>query len=396
MKPWLAGCLLAATVAPFSGAVPADGAGKAPEPRWSCAWPDPATGAPLAIPFSADALVVIRPGHTATLECLGEGGRPARFCVLPDTDAGQAAAPSDGWMARLAVRMPAEGQPVLRRMRLEFQDHPARPVTVWFLPPVDARAGADGFGMLRAGGLEIGQYRSPSASGTPKVKNNPADYRPPALFMVMPPEAMEAELAPGFRLGDWVVPSEGSGARHTRAAPVNYRLWQSVGTVRRALAARGVAPGALRIISGYRAPAYNRGAGSGWYGRHAYGDAVDFYLDTRGDGRTGDLDGDGRVDRRDALWTIGLLEELMADGHIPTGGLGAYTFTGGKRVTWHYDQRGHRATWGFHTDAAGKRTEFSWQSRRFAELDRREEREARERARQEGRPYSPPRREPLP
>ncbi len=101
-------------------------------------------------------------------------------------------------------------------------------------------------------------------------------------------------------------------------------------------------------------------------------------------------------DRRDAYPVVALLEDLQDDGKIPMGGIGIYNTVGGDHeVTMHLDMRGHRATWGYLTDARGRRSEFAWQSVRFAELDRHEEDLAAERARKDGRPYSRPRREPL-
>ena len=166
--------------------------------------------------------------------------------------------------------------------------------------------------------------------------------------------------------------------------------------MRQELEQRGIPAGAMKLISMFRSPPYNRSVGSNAYGRHIYGDAFDFYIDIEGDGKASDLNHDRKRDRRDAYPIVALLEDLQDDGKIPMGGIGIYSTVGGDHeVTMHLDMRGHRATWGYLTDARGRRSEFAWQSVRFAELDRHEEDLAAERARKEGRPYSRPRREPL-
>jgi hypothetical protein len=132
--------------------------------------------------------------------------------------------------------------------------------------------------------------------------------------------------------------------------------------------------------------------------RSIYGDAFDFYIGLADDNiKAADLNRDGKLDRRDAWPLVRLIEDLQADGKIPMGGVGVYNTSGGDHeVTLHVDLRGHRATWGYFYGASGKQSEFAWASRRFADLDRRDEKTAAERAARENRKYAPPSREQLP
>jgi hypothetical protein len=220
------------------------------------------------------------------------------------------------------------------------------------------------------GGEDLGRYPDPSRSGVEKVRTHPEAYAPPAWFVRIDPALAEHRITPTLRLGDLVVPDEETGERHSPWAPVRYDTLAAIERFREALRAAGIEPRALRILSLYRAPRYNRSIGSGRYSRHIYGDAFDFVIDADGDGDMDDLTGDGRVDREEALRLIALIEDLQADGDIPIGGIGAYTFAGGDySCTMHLDLRGHRARWAFHHRADGRRREFSWTSRRFARQD---------------------------
>ena len=153
----------------------------------------------------------------------------------------------------------------------------------------------------------------------------------------------------------------------------------------------------MKLISFFRAPGYNRMVGSNAFGRHIYGDAFDFYIDLEGDEKSSDLNGDGKVDRRDAYRIVALIEKLQAEGRLPIGGIGVYHTIGGDHgLTMHLDTRGHRATWGYLYSAGGRRSEFSWASRSLPELDRADEAAAAARAARDGKPYRPPNREQLP
>ncbi|MDR1520111.1 MAG: hypothetical protein LBU23_08245 [Planctomycetota bacterium] len=377
-------CGLAGLIVPLAAA--AEPAG---EVALRCRWPAPA-GESLELVFSANPLILVQAGAEFEISAVSAD--------FPETDL-------------IVMR---DGLP-LRRERTLFFTAPEQP-GAYYLGLAAAAPGGNrektlcvviahraeekrtGEGSeLFVDGERIGRYRHPSRSGNLKVKKHPESYRPPVWWLKLTPGNSTFEVVPGLAAGDLVSPPEDGGPRHTDLAPVCYPMWLAIRSLREALPALGLPAESLRIISMFRSPAHNRGIGSNSFSRHLYGDAFDFYIGLDGSGKAADLNHDGRLDHRDAYPLIGLMEDLQAEGKIPLGGLGVYNTVGGDHeVTLHLDLRGHRATWGYIYGASGKRSEFAWASRRFADLDRRDEQEAAGQAARENRKYLPPRREPLP
>jgi len=375
--------LLAAAVMALAAATQASAAEPA---AIECRWQDPTSGMPLSVRVADAALVAVAPGAFVEI-------------ILPQ-----------GVMARLAgdrlfvdsfrIAAPANPGPGFIDFTLET-GNAGTPIRLCLYAAHTARtrpSGSPAGTILSVEDEEIGLYRRPQDSPTEKVKGNPASYAPPRLFLRMTPETEGLAVWPGVRLRDLVIPTESTGERHTQLVPVNYPMWRAIGTVRRALEEQGIPGDALKLLSVFRTPPYNRSVGSGAYGRHVYGDAFDFYVDSTGDGMMDNLTGTGRPgDRSDALWLVGLIEELQGAGRLPPGGVGAYTYAGGpRRAAVHVDLRGHRATWGSHRDAAGRASGFAWQSRVFAAEDAQEEAERRAKAAAKGESFSAARREALP
>jgi hypothetical protein len=74
---------------------------------------------------------------------------------------------------------------------------------------------------------------------------------------------------------------------------------------------KGLPGESLRIMSGFRTPDYNRTVGNETtWSRHLAGDAADVFVDKNGDDRMDDLNGDGRVNRRDARFLLGIVESM--------------------------------------------------------------------------------------
>jgi hypothetical protein len=89
--------------------------------------------------------------------------------------------------------------------------------------------------------------------------------------------------------------------------------------------------------------------------RHQYGDAADVIIDSDGDGRMDDLNGDGRVDLRDIApitSAIARIEERYAEF---VGGLGMYSAMGPRGPFAHVDVRGTSARWEEASKAKGSR-----------------------------------------
>jgi hypothetical protein len=76
-----------------------------------------------------------------------------------------------------------------------------------------------------------------------------------------------------------------------------------------------------------------------------YGDATDVFVDNNRDGWTDDVNGDGRVDIRDAEVVARAVERVEAGHPALVGGLGIYPATGAHGPFTHVDVRGRRARW---------------------------------------------------
>lgn len=107
--------------------------------------------------------------------------------------------------------------------------------------------------------------------------------------------------------------------------------------------------GRFTIMSGYRTPYYNALIGNETgYSRHLYGDAMDIYIDDDGDGRMDDINGDGRVDRKDAIVMLNAAEKIDRSplwGWLK-GGAGVYNANQAHGPYIHIDTRGYVARWG--------------------------------------------------
>jgi len=105
----------------------------------------------------------------------------------------------------------------------------------------------------------------------------------------------------------------------------------------------------LTVMSGFRTPRYNQGGGNTQgranLSRHMYGDAADVFVDNDRDGSTDDVNGDGRVDVRDAEVVARAAERVEAANPALVGGIGIYVACCGHGPFTHVDVRGKRARW---------------------------------------------------
>jgi uncharacterized protein YcbK (DUF882 family) len=104
----------------------------------------------------------------------------------------------------------------------------------------------------------------------------------------------------------------------------------------------------MQVMSGFRTPQYNGGGGNGRSGvsRHMYGDAADVFVDNDQNGRMDDLNGDGRVDHRDAQVILEAVERVERRHPRFAGGGGVYRANAAHGPFAHIDVRGWRARWG--------------------------------------------------
>ncbi len=115
------------------------------------------------------------------------------------------------------------------------------------------------------------------------------------------------------------------------------------------LRAHGYRADRLHVMSGFRTPQYNQSGGDpsgrAERSRHQYGDAADVWVEN-GSGVMADLNGDGRIDTRDAAVLAAAAERVEQAHPELVGGVGIYRGTGAHGPFVHIDTRGQRARWG--------------------------------------------------
>ncbi len=354
-----------------------------------CRWLSPNDRRTMDLSFAGNPLVVMLPGESLQVAAEADG-QPGRLAVIKDGKIIR----EDTVLNFTAPEKP--GAFYISVAAVAGEQNRRGEICVLVPHKATARRSNQGW-LVRVDETPIGEYRQASASGNAKVKDNPDSYQPPVWWMRITDMNASFEVSPGVKADDLVAPSEDTGTKHTDIVPVCYSMWTAITTLRNGLSARGIPGSALRVISGFRTPPYNRSIGSNAFGRHVYGDAFDFYINLAGGEniKAADLNRDGKLDRRDAYPIVAVIEDLQAEGKLPMGGIGVYNTIGGDHeVSLHLDVRGHRATWCY-INGAGHRNEACWQSRHFSNLDREDEDKAVRRAAEEGRSYSRPHREPL-
>lgn len=188
-------------------------------------------------------------------------------------------------------------------------------------------------------GYQIGEYITTPLRGL-------QSYAPPRGFIRLTPENAGAKVSDRYTLRDFQCKLDG-GSKFLVLRPealIKLELMQQK------LAKRSrVAFKKFTIMSGFRTPFYNSKIGNETgYSRHLYGDAMDIYVDSNGDGRMDDINRDGRVNQRDAALLLAVAEEIddSADWGWLKGGAGVYRANEAHGPFLHIDTRGYVARWG--------------------------------------------------
>jgi len=186
-------------------------------------------------------------------------------------------------------------------------------------------------------GYRIGTYRAQPLRGDPA-------YLPPEGFVEVSTDDHEVLVSPHFTLGEFLCKQPGDPRYLVLSQPLLAKLELILEAVNEA----GIHAPGLTVMSGYRTPFYNRSIGNTTdYSRHLYGDAADIYIDTDGDGRMDDLNGDGANSVADAAVLARVVDELAARGRpgYRAGGMSAYRPTHAHGGFVHVDARGQQARW---------------------------------------------------
>lgn len=172
-------------------------------------------------------------------------------------------------------------------------------------------------------------------------------YQPPDGFIEVTEENASLAISTNFTLGDFLDHSQ--RAVWPKALVLDLRLVDKLELLRQELELLGHRDPNIGILSGFRTPQANaRGARSAQStdSRHLYGDAADIIVDSNHDGRMDDLTKDGRVDERDILALVRLVELVEEKNPDLVGGIGRYRPAGGTGMFLHVDVRGTRVRWG--------------------------------------------------
>jgi uncharacterized protein YcbK (DUF882 family) len=267
--------------------------------------------------------------------------QPGDTLVLPDALPEEAAIayaePGRDTPAAEAEITAAGGQPPGRpgvwnmflQMRNAIREVPSLSV-VTLVPATELRSG-------RIGQYRIGQW--PRGEGA---------YAPPRGFVEVTPENMNTYVSKHFRLRDFLTKGqEGVWPKYVVISP---RLLDKLELTLQELELMGHPVENVFVISGFRTPWYNQTGGNvqgrGAMSRHMYGDAADIAIDNTRNGCMDDLNGDGRVDVRDAQIVVEAAERVERKYPHLIGGIGIYRPQPGSHCGMvHIDTRGHRARW---------------------------------------------------
>ena len=198
----------------------------------------------------------------------------------------------------------------------------------------------------RVGGYMIGSW--PGERGARGPSKAPADrYANPRGFIRVTPENQDTHVSEHFKLRNFLTKNQPNV--WPKYLVLEMRLIDKLELVLADLASRGVRVDGVTVMSGFRTPSYNAGGGNTGgradLSRHMYGDAADIYIDNDGNGTMDDLNGDGRVDARDARFMQDAVDRVERANPELIGGAGVYSACCGHGPFIHIDTRGYRARW---------------------------------------------------
>lgn len=188
-------------------------------------------------------------------------------------------------------------------------------------------------------GFRVGNYQKELYRGL-------QTYSAPRGFINLTSELAKVQISPSFSISQFISKQQpGHDATYLLVLP---SMLIKLETLLEAANEKGWKASTLYVMSGFRTPYYNRAIGNTTTtSRHLYGGAADVWIDGDNNGLMDDLNGDGRIDRNDAVTLAQLAESLAAKGgrNWPSGGIGIYDSTPAHGPFVHIDARGYRARW---------------------------------------------------
>lgn len=250
-------------------------------------------------------------------------------------------------LAGLPVLRELFGEPVAQRAGVytaALQNGPFHFITMRpFTDKVQGRIGSYRIGTFPA------ERRSAPATLTLASGGAAASVRgQPEGFLEVTLANQDTRISEHFRLRDFLTKDQ--HAVWPKYLVLREPLLDKLELVLSELRAMGVTANQLKVMSGFRTPQYNaQGVGAGGRAsdsRHQYGDAADVYVVNGSKDWMSDLNGDGRVDTRDARVLAQAAERVEQRHPELVGGVGIYKATSAHGPFVHIDVRGVRARWG--------------------------------------------------
>ena len=170
-------------------------------------------------------------------------------------------------------------------------------------------------------------------------------FQRPRGFVEITEQNRDVLLSDHFSLGEFDCKLE---APYPHYAALQTSLMVKLEGITDELNRRGLPGDHIRVMSGFRTPEYNRSIGNQTvYSRHLAGDAADIFVDRDGDDRMDDLNGDGRINRRDSRFLLALVDAMdhSTDYGTLVGGASAYRANSDHGPFVHVDTRGYPARW---------------------------------------------------
>lgn len=172
-------------------------------------------------------------------------------------------------------------------------------------------------------------------------------YANPTGFIEVTPQNADTYVSEHFKLRDFVTKDQPDV--WPKYLLLNPKLLDKLELTIQELQAMGHPVEHMTVMSGFRTPNYNLTGGNTQgranLSRHMYGDAADVFVDNDGNGMMDDLNGDGRVDVRDAEVIGQAVDRVEQKNPSLTGGVGVYVASSGHGPFTHIDVRGYRARW---------------------------------------------------
>jgi hypothetical protein len=194
----------------------------------------------------------------------------------------------------------------------------------------------------RIGSYVIGSWPAEAGRRVPGAR-----YANPQGFIEVTPENQDTPVSEHFRLRDFL--TKGQANVWPKYLVLDLALVDKLELMIDDLQKHGIPVTRVTVMSGFRTPTYNVGGGStggrASLSRHMYGDAADVFVDNDGNGMMDDLNGDGRVDTRDARVMAEAAERVERAHPELVGGVGVYSTCCGHGPFVHIDTRGYRARW---------------------------------------------------